>query len=313
MRKSGLENAAAPHLALIAVQILFGTWPIVGKIALRSVPTVTLVGLRVVGATLALLVISGIGGRLSGIKRADWLLLIVSSTLGLVLNQWLYVKGLSLTTAINSTLLSTTIPVATLLVGIFLGTDRASLWRVFGIMLAGTGVIYLIGPGRAQFSSETRAGDLLIVANSICYGAYLAVSKDLMKRYNVITVITWLFIVACIPTAPAGALSAGHVSFGSISLGVWLAILYIILLPTVGAYYLNAWALARVPPSTVAVYIYLQPLIAFALAPLLLNETLSWRALIASVLIFAGVIVVTRGRRTAAVQKITDHPEAFGH
>ena len=313
MRKSGLENTAAPHLALIAVQILFGTWPIVGKIVLRAIPAVTLVGLRVAGASLALLVLSGVGGRLSAIKRADWSLLIVSSALGLILNQLLYVKGLSLTTAINSTLLSTTIPVATLLVGIVLGNDHASVWRVFGIILAGAGVIYLIGPGRAQFSSQTRAGDLLIVANSICYGAYLAVSKDLMKRYNVITVITWLFIVACVPTVPVGALTAVKLSFSSISLGVWLAILYIILLPTVGAYYLNAWALARVPPSTVAVYIYLQRLIAFALAPLLLNESLSWRALIASVLIFAGVIVVTRGRRTAAVQKITDHPEAFGH
>src|SRR5438132_4903981 len=185
-------------------------------IAWRAVPTVTLVGLRVVGATLALLVISGIGGRLSGIKRADWLLLIVSSTLGLVLNQLLYVKGLSLTTAINSTLLSTTIPVATLLVGIFIGSDRASLWRVLGIILAGAGVIYLIGPDRAQFSTQTRAGDLLIVANSICYGAYLAVSKDLMKRYNVITVITWLFIVACVPTVPAVALGAVHCSLGTI-------------------------------------------------------------------------------------------------
>ena len=67
------------------------------------------------------------------------------------------------------------------------------------------------------------------------------------------------------------------------------------------------------PPSTVAVYIYLQPLIAFALAPLLLNETLTWRALIASVFIFAGVIVVTRGKQTVAVQEIADHPEALGH
>jgi drug/metabolite transporter (DMT)-like permease len=36
--------------------------------------------------------------------------------------------------------------------------------------------------------------------------------------------------------------------------------------PTVGAYYINAWALMRVPPSVVAVYIYLQPLLAFGLA-----------------------------------------------
>ena len=307
MRNAQSENAAAPHLALIAVQILFGTWPIVGKITLQVVPPVLLVGVRVLGAALVLLVVSRLSGRLSPIKRGDWLLLIVSSMLGLVLNQLLFVKGLSLTTAINSTLLGTTIPVATLLVGIMLQTDRASWLRVFGIILAGAGVIYLIGPDRARFSAGTRTGDLLLIANSICYGAYLAVSKSLMKRYNVITVTTWLFIVACIPTIPAGAWSAAHVSFAGISWGVWLAVLYIILLPTVGAYYLNAWALARVPPSTVAVYIYLQPLIAFALAPLILHEKLSWRVLIASVLIFAGVIVVTRGRPGVA-REVSEHP-----
>ena len=101
-------------------------------------------------------------------------------------------------------------------------------------------------------------------------------------------------------------------------LAIWelnfrLAIVYIILVPTVGAYYLNAWALGRVSPSTVAVYIYLQPLIAFSVAPLLLGERLSWRTIVAAVLIFAGVLVVTRRGRSQAIQKVTQHPEAFGH
>ena len=88
---------------------------------------------------------------------------------------------------------------------------------------------------------------------------------------------------------------------------------YIVLVPTVGAYYLNAWALGRVAPSTVAVYIYLQPLIAFSLAPLLLGEKLSWRTLVAALLIFAGVLVVTRRGRSRAIQEVSERPEAFGH
>ena len=204
MRRSHLNNAAAPHLALVAVQVLFATWPIVGKIALRTMPSVALVGFRVAGAALTLLVLARItGGNLQTIKRTDWPLLIVSSLLGLVLNQLLFTKGLSLTTAINATLLSTTIPVFTLLVGVMLGTDRATLRRLLGIALAAAGVLYLIGPGRAQFSSATRTGDLLIVSNSLCYGAYIAVSKDLVKRYNALTVITWIFIAGCVVTVPA--------------------------------------------------------------------------------------------------------------
>jgi drug/metabolite transporter (DMT)-like permease len=290
----------APHLALVAVQVLFATWPIVGKIALRTVPSVGLVGFRVAGAAISLVVLAQISGNLQTIKQTDWPLLIISSLLGLVLNQLLFTKGLSLTTAINATLLSTTIPVFTLLVGVMLGTDRATLRRLLGIALAAVGVLYLIGPGRAQFSSATRTGDLLIVANSFCYGAYIAISKDLMRRYNALNVVTWIFIVGCVVTVPAGAISLAHIPLASISWRVWLAILYIIILPTAGAYYLSGWALARVPPSTVAVYIYLQPLIAFAVAPIILGESLSAHTVFASVLIFAGVLVVTRRRRPAA-------------
>ena len=306
-------STAAPHLALIAVQLVFGTWPIVGKVVLRTVPSAGLVGLRVAGASLAFIIIGRMTGGVGRIRREDWPLLVVSSLLGLVLNQWLFVKGLSLTTAINATLLSTAIPVFTLLIGMLLRTDRATLRRMMGIALAASGVIYLIGPTRGEFSSLTRAGDLLIVTNSLCYGAYIAVSKDLVRRYRALTVITWIFIVASVATLPVGVVSLSHISFSDITVGVWLAILFIILVPTVAAYYLNAWALARVPPSTVAVYIYLQPLIAFVLAPMVLGEKLSWRAGVASLLIFAGVLVVTRRGRSRAVRELAEHPEAFGH
>ena len=306
-------SSAAPHFALIAVQVMFGTWPIVGKIVLQTVPSVGLVGLRVAGASVAFIIIGRMTGGVGRIRRGDWPLLVVSSLLGLVLNQWLYVKGLSLTTAINSTLLSTTIPVFTLFVGIILRTDRATLRRMLGIALAASGGIYLIGPTRSEFSSLTRAGDLLIVTNSLCYGAYIAVSKDLVRRYSALTVITWIFIVGSVATVPAGVVSLSHISLSNVPAGVWLTIVFIILVPTVAAYYLNAWALARVPPSTVAVYIYLQPLIAFALAPMILGEKLSWRAGIASILIFAGVLVVTRRGRSHAIREIAEHPEAFGH
>ena len=245
MQQRPSNSSAAPHLALIAVQILFATWPVVGKIALRALPAVSLVGFRVAGAALMLLFLARASGRLRKIKRADWRLLIVSSALGLILNQWLFVTGLSLTTAINSTLISTTIP--TLLVGIMLGTDRATWRRIIGITVSAAGVLMLIGPGRASFSTATRAGDLLIVANSFCYGAYIAVSKDLVKRYNALTVITWIFIVGSIATIPAGVVSFTAVPLRSIPAGVWLAVAYVIVMPTAVAYFLNAWALARVP------------------------------------------------------------------
>ena len=80
-----------------------------------------------------------------------------------------------------------------------------------------------------------------------------------------------------------------------------------------GAYYLNAWALTRVTPSTVATYIYLQPLIAFGLAPILLGETWNTRTLVASLLIFGGVGIVTKRSRSQASKEVAERPEALSH
>jgi drug/metabolite transporter (DMT)-like permease len=303
MRNVKPNSVAAPHLALIAVQIFFATWPIVGKLALRTLPAVALVGFRVAGASLVLILLARLSGNLRPIDRQDWPLLIASSALGLILNQWLFVKGLSITTAINATLLSTSIPVSTLIIGMFMGTDRTTWRRMLGIALAGAGVLYLIGPTRGDFSAATRVGDLLIVANSLCYGAYIAVSKDLVRKYNALTVITWIFIIGSVATIPPGLISLSRIQLSSVSWKVWLEVAYIILLPTAITYYLNAWALARVPPSTVAVYIYLQPLIAFLVAPIVLGETLGAHALISSLLIFVGVFIVTRSRRRPDVDE----------
>ena len=307
------EAGFAPHLALIAVQFMFGTWPIVGKVVLQTISSAGLVGLRVVGAAVVLVSLRGKLRQLPRLPLRDLALLTLCSLLGVVINQLLFVKGLTLTTVINATLISTTIPVFTLIVSIVLGYDRLSLRRTTGILLAAAGVVYLVDPLRAQFSAQTTTGNLLIITNSFCYGAYIAVSKDLFKRYGALNVITWMFAIGCLVSAPIGGHALSKDPLSTASIWIWVAVIYIILIPTVAAYYLNAWALVRVAPTTVATYIYLQPLIAFGLAPLLLGEKLSPRTLIACILIFAGVGVVVRRARSRAAKDVIEHPDAMAH
>ena len=306
-------SGAAPHLALIAVQVMFGTWPLVGKAVLRSISSSGLVGLRVAGAAIVLVVLRGKLRELPKLPARDLAMLTLCSMLGVVINQLIFVKGLSLTTVINATLLGTTIPVFTLIVSIVFGYDRISLRRVIGILLAASGVVYLVDPWRARFSPQTTSGNLLIVINSFCYGAYIAISKDLFKRYGALNVITWMFAIGCLVTAPIGGYALSHDPVGATGIWIWVAVVYIILIPTVAAYYLNAWALTRVAPTTVATYIYLQPLIAFGLAPLLLGEKLSSRILVACILIFAGVFVVIRRARSRAAKDVIERPDALAH
>jgi drug/metabolite transporter (DMT)-like permease len=79
----------------------------------------------------------------------------------------------------------------------------------------------------------------------------------------------------------------------SVGPGIWALILYFSIGATAAPYLLNAWALARVSPSTVAVYVYLQPLIGFLLAVVFLGEHIGASFIIAAILVFAGVFLVT--------------------
>ncbi len=305
------DRAITPHLALVVVQIMFGTWPIFGKLVLRSMSSTSLVGFRIAGAAVVFTLLQRKTGQIRLLPKRVLAWLLLSSLLGVVINQLLFVKGLSLTTAINATLLTTTIPVFTLVVSIALGYDRASLRHFMGIALAAAGVVYLVDPWRANFSAQTTLGNILIIVNSFSYGAYIAVSRDLFRRYGALNVITWIFLIGTLVTLPIGGYAWSVDRLGTVSPGVWAVVGYIILVPTVGAYYLNSWAITRVPPSIVAVYIYLQPLLAFGLAPLVLGESWNSRTILACALIFSGVAVVTIRSRSRAVAEVSEHPDAL--
>lgn len=309
------EGVAGAHLALVAVQLIFGTWPIVAKVALRALPSAGLVAFRIAGAGLAFLLIMRARGRLVVPARPDLARLALYSLLGVVLNQFLFVKGLALSTVVNSTLLSTAIPVSTLAVAALLGHERLTARAAFGTVIAAAGVVYLVDPLRAELASDKTLGNVLLVANTVCYGSYIAVSQDVFRRYGALTSITWVFVFGCVAAVPVGGYYLAGVPLGEAGRQTWLAVAYIILVPTVGAYYLNAWALERVAPSTVAVYVYLQPLIAYAVAPLFLGAEEQWsaRTFVAAGLIFAGVGVVTLRARGGPMREVSDHPDALGH
>src|SRR5207237_8891061 len=105
-------------------------------------------------------------------RGCDYAQIALYSLLGVVLNQFLYTKGLALSTAINATLLSTTIPIATVLVSMLLGYERPAPRVLVGIAVAAGGVVYLVNPAQADFSREHVLGNFLLVSNTLAYCAY---------------------------------------------------------------------------------------------------------------------------------------------
>jgi len=297
--KTENHNSAAPHLALLGVQLFFGTFPVLGKYVLQTIPSFAVVAFRTGGAALAFVLLQSIsanGLRLE--KKSHYALFALYSLLGVVLNQILFINGLSRTSATNTSLLAVLIPIFALLVSVLLSLDKLSARKIFGVVLAAAGVIYLIDPSRASFSSQTTRGDLMIIVNCFFYASYIAVSKNLIQKYGALKSMAWLFLFGSIITVPLGVYSMQTVDLASVPNLTWLAIAQIIVFPTILAYYLNAWALARVAPSVVAIYIYLQPLIGFTSAVIFLDEHFSLRTVFAALLIFGGLFLVTRQPKT---------------
>jgi drug/metabolite transporter (DMT)-like permease len=288
------SNYLAPHFALLGVQVFFGSLPVIAKVALNVVPSTALVGFRVGLTAIVLFVFQRLRGDLHLRERSDYWRLAVLSLFGVTLNQLLFIGGLSLTKASNTSLLAVTIPIFTLLVSAMLRTEELRAVKVFGILLAAAGVVFLLDPRNASFSSETTAGDILIILNSLSYGIYVATSKNVITRNGAMRSITWIFIFSSLICVPLGAFSLSRIDISGVKPSIWLLVLYISVIATAVPYFLNAWALARVSPSTVAVYVYLQPLIGFVLAVIFLGEKIDIKFGIAASLIFAGVLLATR-------------------
>ena len=67
--QSEFRNPWGPHVALLAVQVIFGTWPILGKVALRVIPSTGLVAVRVGGAAVAFALLMRAKGRIPVPRR----------------------------------------------------------------------------------------------------------------------------------------------------------------------------------------------------------------------------------------------------
>ncbi len=300
--------SASVYVVLVVTQILFATLPVAIKIALADLTSPSLALLRVTGAALLFLLLHRVLGRERVRSRTDYLRLAMYAFFGVVANQLLYITALTMTTATAAQTLITAGPAFTLLIAILLRRESSSPGKWLGIALAAAGALYLVG---VDLVTGSGVGNLLALLNVACFSIYLVISRDMLQRYDPLTVITWVFVFGVVGIAPWG-LPALAAETGGISTYTALALVWIITLPTVLAYYLNVWALRRVPASVVAVYVYLQPLVTALLATSMLGERLSARLIPAGALIFGGVAVTAwagkRAQRISVAEQ--EHAEA---
>jgi drug/metabolite transporter (DMT)-like permease len=289
-----VRDADRPVLvALLAVQMLFATLHVVGKIVLVHLPPLAFAGTRVLVATPLLLALAWRHDRLIP-ARSDWPRLALLGLLGIFANQTLFLLGLNFTTATSSAILMPSIPVFTAAAAALLGVERVAGRRLAGIAAAAAGALVLLDPTRLETSRQATVGNLLILGNCLCYAFFLVLQRPLFTRIPWRTLIAWSFLFGSLGTLPVAATSLAATDWSALPAATWAGILWVGVVPTALTFALATWAVRRSSPAVVAAFTTLQPVFTSALAALTLGEAVRPNQALGFLLIVLGLVLVQR-------------------
>lgn len=295
------------HLALFTVNFIYGVNYVVAKGLMPAVigPSGFIV-LRVLGAGALFWLMRA--WRPERVATADLARLVLCAFTGVALNQLMFFHGLMRTTPLNASIIMVATPILVLVLAGVLLRERITWTKGLGVLLGAGGALVLILAKPAGASAgATTLGDLFILINATSYGLFLVLVKPLMRTYSSVTVMAWCFLLAFFMVLPFGWTDVAAVQWHALTAAHVLALGFVVVMVTFVAYLLNTWALARVSPTVVGTYIYMQPLLAAAftwlfvrLGPERLGIPGTYEAHIGAVqglcaaAIFAGVYLVGR-------------------
>lgn len=273
------------RVALISIQILFGINYLASKHVLSFMSPGAWAAMR---TSLAFVVLLGVVilGRHKLPSGRDVALLAAGSFFGIVLNQVFFLEGLSRTTVSRTALLCSQIPTFVLLFSVIFRKEKISLFKFLSFLAGISGVMILLKADQFQINSQYMAGDLMILANSASFAFFVVLSKGIMKRNDPWAATGVFFFFGSIGTMIYGGKDLFNTDFSLLNTSSIIAIVYVVLGATVMTYYLNLWAVKRVQPTRVAMYIFLQPVVASVLAIVFRDEVITPRFMVATGLVF---------------------------
>jgi len=221
-------------------------------------------------------------------------LMAVCGAFGVASNQLMFFYGLNLTSPINAAIILTCNPILVLLISAVVIRERITSRKIIGIGLGLTGAVGLIlFKGLSALSSDGFIGDLFVFLNATSYAIYLVLVKPLMQKYKPMTVIKWVFLFGFIYVLPFGWTQFQEIEWATFTTNIWWAFGFVVVGTTFLAYLFNIFGLKELSPSVVSIYIYSQPLIASIMAIALQKDELSMEKILAALLIFSGVYLVS--------------------
>jgi len=289
------------HLSMFAATLLFGAnyWIAKGLMPDHLLP-MQIIFLRVLGTLVIsyIIVLSSKELRALRIDRADFPRLIISSLLGIGVNQICFFTGLNLTTPVDAAIINSLNPILVMLFSAFILHETIGKNRLAGIVLGATGALMLILLGNRNLSGGHLQGNLFIVANITSWSLYLVVSKPLMVKYNPFVMMKWIFLFGFLEVLPFTYREMVNLNLQSIETYTWLSLLYIVVGTTFMAYLFITFSLKRLSSTVIAYYTYLQPVLVAGMGILMFAEKISWVKIVSALFVFAGIYFITkRGKK----------------
>lgn len=284
-------------LAATLVSIIYGvTFTIAKDVMPKYVQPFGFITLRVGGSMILFWLIAPFFST-EKIEKADFPRIIAAAFFGVALNMLTFFKGLSYTSPIMGAVLMVTTPMIVLVLSAILMKERMKKQKVFGLILGLIGTVFLILYGKSVINaSNATLGNILVFINAVSYGFYLIIVKKLMDKYNAFAFVKWIYTFGFLMVLPFGWSEFQAVDYANLPTDIIWKIGFVVVFSTFLTYLLNLVSMRELKPTTVAVFIYLQPLFATIFAISLGKDDLGWVKMGSAVLIFTGVYLVTQKR-----------------
>ncbi|MFA5296840.1 MAG: DMT family transporter [Lutibacter sp.] len=296
------------HLALLGANVIYGINHIVAKgIMPYKIGPSAFVFLRIVGAGLLFWMIKWFIKE--KISKKDYPLLILCGLLGVAANQLFFFNGLSLTSPIDASIIITAVPVLVLVFSAFILKEKITAIKLIGIALGGIGAVLLILYGKKAGGTSSVLGNLFVFINASTYALYFVLVKPLMKKYNPITIVSWVFLFGFIFMFPFGIKGILNTDFTAFTLSTYLTVAYVVLGTTFLTYLLNIYALTKVAPSVNGSYIYLQPVVSFIMVTFYAyvlkydqySQDISYVKILSCLMVIAGVYLISKKSKISLI------------
>lgn len=285
-------------IALVAatlVALIYGvTFTVAKDVMPRYIEPYGFILLRV-GVSTWLFWITWLFGPKEIIHKKDFLRILAAAFFGVAFNMLTFFKGLSLTSQISASVLMVTTPIIVLILSAVIIKETLNTKKIIGVLLGLFGAFLLITKGQTKLNFDNEMwGNFLVFVNAISYGLYLIIVKKLMDKYNALSFVPYIYSFGLIMVFPFGINEVLAVDYTIIPSIIWFDIFFVVVFSTYLTYLLNLVSMRELSPTTVAVFIYLQPLFATVFAIGLGKDSLDKIKLMAAVLIFAGVYLVIK-------------------